>query len=84
MKFRLFAAFFLLLTANAASGTKKTHDKPFVCNQYIGQGSETNKAIKKLDAKLSKKLDQIIKLLQPSAYPGENSKQFVSQFSCFT
>ena len=43
-----------------------------VCNQYIGQGAETREAIKNLDEKLSKKLDQLIKLLQPSPTPGKN------------
>ena len=42
-----------------------------VCNQCIGQGGVTSKAIKELDEKLSKKLDQLIKLLQPSASPGK-------------
>jgi len=32
--------------------------------QYIGHDAKTNEAIKKLDEKLSKKLDQIIKLLE--------------------
>ena len=41
-------------------------------NQYIGQGAETREAIKNLDEKLSKKLDQLIKLLQPSPTPGKN------------
>jgi len=47
----------------------KTDGETVVCNQYIGQDNKAHEAIKKLDEKLSKKLDQLIKLLQPS--PGQ-------------
>ena len=67
-------AFFLLLTANATNGTKSTDGKSFVCKQYNGQNSETNKAIKKID----KKLDQIIEMLQPS--PDSGKKFFEQRF----
>ena len=78
-----FTAFFFVIfaqcAANGANITNNTHvvraDKngeTVVCNQYIGQGAETSEAIKKLDEKLSKKLDQLIKLLQPSPTPGKN------------
>ena len=79
MKLWLTAFFFVIFAqcaANGASITNNTHvvraDKngvAVVCNQYIGQGAETREAIKNLDEKLSKKLDQLIKLLQPSPTP---------------
>ena len=50
-----------------------------VCNQYIGQGVETSEAIKKLD----EKLDQLIKLLQPPAFPGEMCSTTISNFHGF-
>ena len=65
-------AFSLLLTANATNGTKSTDGKTFVCNQYNGQNSETNQAIKKID----KKLDKIIEMLQPCPNTG---KKFFEQ-----
>ena len=65
-------AFSLLLTANATNGTKSTDGKTFVCNQYNGQNSETNQAIKKID----KKLDKIIEMLQPCPNTG---KKFLEQ-----
>ena len=74
MRSWLILAFSLLLTANATNGTKSTDGKSFVCNQYNGQNSETNQAIKKID----KKLDQIIEMLQPSPNTG---KKFFEQ--CF-
>ena len=80
MKLWLTATFFAIFVQCAANGvniTNITHvvraDKngeTVVCNQYVGQGAETSEAIKKLDEKLSKKLDQLIKLLQPSPTPG--------------
>ena len=69
MRFRLFAAFLVIFaeyTANGTKTTKKGQGEPVVCNQYIGQGAVTSDDIKKLD----KKLDQLIKLLQPSPYAG--------------
>ena len=62
MRFWLFAAFLVIFAEYAANGTKTTKK----CNQYIGQGAVTSDAIKKLD----EKLDQLIKLLQPSPYAG--------------
>ena len=51
-----------------SSTTVRTNEngETIVCNQYIGQGVATSEAIKKLD----EKLDQLIKLLQPPAFPG--------------
>ena len=82
MRLWLTAFFFVTFAqcvANGASITNNTHivraDRngvTVVCNQYIGQGAETREAIKNLDEKLSKKLDQLIKLLQPSPTPGKN------------
>ena len=79
MKLWLTAFFFVIFAQCAANGaniTSNTHvvraDKngeTVVCNQYIGQGAETSEALNKLDEKLSKKLDQLIKLLQPSPTP---------------
>ena len=69
MRFLLFVAFLVIFAECAANGTKTTkkgHGEPVVCNQYIGQGAVTSDAIKKLD----EKLDQLIKLLQPSPYAG--------------
>ena len=72
MRFWFILAFSLLLTANATNGTKSTDGKSFVCNQYNGQNSETNQAIKKID----KKLDKIIEMLQPCPNTG---KKFFEQ-----
>ena len=79
MRLWLTAFFFVTFAqcvANGASITNNTHivraDKnggTVVCNQYIGQGAETSEAINKLDEKLSKQLDQLINLLQPSPTP---------------
>ena len=79
MKLWLTAFFFVIFAQCAANGaniTNNTHavraDKngeTIVCNQYIGQGAETSEAIKNLDEKLSKRVDQLIKLLQPSPTP---------------
>ena len=69
MRFLLFVAFLVIFAECAANGTKTTkkgHCVPVVCNQYIGQGAVTSDAIKRLD----EKLDQLIKLLQPSPYAG--------------
>ena len=69
MRFLLFVAFLVIFAECAANGTKTTkkgHGEPVVCNQYIGQGAVTSDAIKKLD----EKLDQLMKLLQPSPYAG--------------
>ena len=69
MRFLLFVAFLAIFEECAVNGTKTTkkgHGEPVVCNQYIGQGAVTSDAIKKLD----EKLDQLIKLLQPSPYAG--------------
>lgn len=48
-----------------------TTGETVICNQYIGQNNSTNEAIKRLDDKLSKKLDELIKLLagKPSNTP---------------
>ena len=81
MRLWLTAFFFVTFAQCVANGASinNTHivraDKnggTVVCNQYIGQGAETREAIKNLDEKLSKKLDQLIKLLQPSPTPGKN------------
>lgn len=86
MAFRLTVAItFLTVIAYSASEEKVSNNKSMkthggtggevvVCNQYIGQApnnSATNEAIKKLDEKLSKKLDELIKLLggKPSINP---------------
>lgn len=79
MKLWLTTTFFVIFaqcTANGANITNNTHivraDKngeTVVCDQYIGQGAETSEAIKNLDEKLSNKLDQLIKLLQPFPTP---------------
>lgn len=79
MKLWLTAFFFIIFAQCAANGatiTNNTHvvraDKNGVtvlCDQYIGQGAETSEVIRNLDEKLSKKLDQLIKLLQPSPTP---------------
>ena len=69
MRFLLFVAFLVIFAECAANGTKTTKKgdgEPVVCNQYIGQGAVTSDAIKKLD----EKLDQLMKLLQPSPYAG--------------
>ena len=76
MRFWLRAAFSVVLMAHEANGAKITNTstpvrtnrngETIVFNQYIGQGVETSEAIKKLD----EKLDQLIKLLQPPAFPG--------------
>ena len=55
-----------------------------VCNQYFEQGRVTSEAIKKLDEKLSKKLDQLIKLLQPPAFPGRMRLNIAFNFHDFT
>ena len=83
MKLWLTATFFVIFAQCAANGaniTNNTHvvraDKngeTFIRNQYIGQGAETGEAIKNLDEKLSKKLDQLIKLLQPSPTPANHT-----------
>ena len=90
MELWLTAFFFVIFVQCAANGvniTNNTHvvraDKngeTVVCNQYVGQGAETSEAIKKLDEKLSKKLDQLIKLLQPPAFPGKKRSITASNF----
>ena len=75
MRFWVFAPFLAIFAKWVANGTKTTktgHGDPVVFNQYIGQGAVTSDAIKKLD----EKLDQLIKLLQPSPYAG-NSRIFI-------
>ena len=53
------------ITNNATVVSSKTEGRKVVFQQqYIGHDAKTNEAIKKLDEKLSKKLDQIIKLLE--------------------
>ena len=74
----LFAALFVFLVAYVAYGAKitnstnnvhaQTDKETIVCNQYIGTDAGTSEAIKNLD----EKLDQIIKLLQPSPNPSKN------------
>ena len=44
----------------------------------------TSEAIKKLDEKLSKKLDQLIKLLRPPAFPGRMGLNIAFNFHDFT
>lgn len=88
MRFWFIPAFSFLFAVYSASGAKitnnsatvpaKTDGKTVVCNQYIGQDTKAHEAIKKLDEKLSKKLDQLIKLMQPS--PGKNLNV---SFLCF-
>ena len=78
MRHWLFAALFLFLVAYQANGAKitnctnnvhaQTDEATIVCNQCIGTDAGTNEAIKNLD----EKLDQIIKLLQPSPNPSKN------------
>jgi len=62
------------ITNTTAEVPAKTEGETVVCNQYIGgQDAKTHKAIEKLDEKvhnLSKKMDQLIKLIQPSPSPG--------------
>ena len=57
MRFWLSAAFSLVLVVHVANGAKITNSltplrnrkgETIICNQYIGQGVETSKAIKKL------------------------------------
>ena len=81
MRFCIIAALFAGISVSGAKITNNTtvvqptkEGETVICNQYIGQGATTNEAIKKLDEKLSKKLDQLIKLLQPSPNPGRNLK----------
>ena len=81
MKFWIIAALFAGIAVSGAKIANNTtvvqptkEGETVICNQYIGQGATTNEAIKKLDEKLSKKLDQLIKLLQPSPNPGKNLK----------
>jgi len=53
------------ITNNVTVVPSKTEGRKVVFQQqYIGHDAKTNEAIKKLDEKLSKKLDQIIKLLE--------------------
>ena len=89
MRFWFSAAFSLVLVVHVANGAKITNSstpvrtrngETIICNQYIGQGVETSEAIKKLDEKLSKKLDQLIKLLQPPAFPGKMRSLTASNF----
>ena len=86
MPFRLSVAITLLTIAVYSASEEKvsnskamkthggTESEIVVCNQYIGQSpnnSATNEAIKKLDEKLSQKLDELTKLLggKPSISP---------------
>ena len=71
MRFGLSAVFSVVLMVQMAPVRASKNCETKVCNQCIGQGRITRKAIKELDEKLSKKLDQLIKLLQPSASPGK-------------
>ena len=66
MRFWLSAVFSVVLMVQMAPVRSSKNCETKVCNQCIGQGRVTRKAIKELDEKLSKKLDQLIKLLQPS------------------
>lgn len=83
MSFRFISAFSLLFAVYSANCTAiknstavKTHagtdGETVVCNQYIGLDPSANEAIKKLDEKLSKKLDELIKLIsgKPPINPG--------------
>ena len=89
MRFWLSAAFSVALMVHVANGAKITNTstpvrtnrngETIVCNQYIGQGVETSEAIKKLD----EKLDQLIKLLQPPAFPGKMHSIIASNFHDF-
>ena len=75
MRFWFIPGFSFLFVIYWASGAKITNNVTVVPSktegrkvvfqqQYIGHDAKTNEAIKKLDEKLSKKLDQIIKLLE--------------------
>ena len=69
LTFKLHSFSFLVTGVGKKKSTqlsKKGDGEPVVCNQYIGHGAVTSDAIKKLD----EKLDQLIKLLQPSPYAG--------------
>ena len=89
MRFWLSPAFSVALMVHVANGAKITNSstpvrtnrngETIVCNQYIGQGVETSDAIKKLD----EKLDQLIKLLQPPAFPGKMHSTIASNFHDF-
>ena len=89
MRFWFSAAFSVTLMVHAANGAKMTNTstpvrtngdgETIVCNQYIGQGVATSEAIKKLD----EKLDQLIKLLQPPAFPGKMHSIIASNFHDF-
>ena len=89
MRFWLSAAFSVALMVHVANGAKitnsstpvrtKRNGETIVCNQYIGQGVETSEAIKKLD----EKLDQLIKLLQPPAFPSKMHSIIASNFHDF-
>ena len=78
----LIAAFSFLLAVYSVNGEKisnsaavKSHattGETVVCNQYIGMNGSAHEAIKKLDEKLTKKMDELIHLLQgkPTVKPG--------------
>mmetsp|Transcript_76424 Transcript_76424/g.120596 ORF Transcript_76424/g.120596 Transcript_76424/m.120596 type:complete len:296 (-) Transcript_76424:160-1047(-) len=74
MRFGLSAVFSVVLMVQMAPVRASKNCETKVCKQCIGQGRITRKAIKELDEKLSKKLDQLIKLLQPSASPASTCK----------
>ena len=89
MRFWFSAAFSVTLMVHVANGAKMANSsttvrtnengETIVCNQYIGQGVATSEAIKKLD----EKLDQLIKLLQPPAFPGKMHSIIASNFHDF-
>ena len=83
MRFGLSAVFSVVLMVQMAPVRASKNCETKVCNQCIGQGRITRKAIKELDEKLSKKLDQLIKLLQPSASPGKMRLLIAFNFHVF-
>ena len=77
----VFPFFFVAYSVNGVRSSNKTVVKvqhgttdgeTVVCNQFIGQDASASEAIKKLDEKLSKKLDELIKLMggKPTISPG--------------
>ena len=58
--------------STAVKNRATTDGETVVCNQYIGMDGAAHEAIKKLDEKLTKKMDELIQLLQgkPTLNPG--------------
>ena len=83
MRFWLSAVFSVVLMVQMAPVRTSKNCETKVCNQCTGQGKVTRRAIKEVDKKLSKKLDQLIKLLQPSASPGKMRLLIAFNFHVF-